>query len=244
MLPPVATLYTGPVPTPATSTAALTNPESLRGRFIVFEGPDGSGKTTQFRRLVAHCQDLSLPVCEVREPGGTPIGELIRNILLHTKEEMHLRTEMLLYMASRAQLAEQRIRPAIRAGELVLADRFIQSTYAYQGAAGGLPMECIRDAGCAALQDLQPDLVLIFDVDAHTAARRTRGVEKGKKKTSAAASASLFDDRIEQRTNEAAHERIRRSYLDQAAADPARFRVIDATKDTEAVWTEVIRALS
>jgi dTMP kinase len=232
------------VPTPAAPIATLTRPESLRGKFIVFEGPDGSGKTTQFRRLVAHCQELSVPVCDVREPGGTPIGELIRDILLHTKEEMHLKTEMLLYMASRAQLAEQRIRPALRAGELVVADRFIQSTYAYQGAAGGLPSDTIRDAGRAALGDLHPDLILLFDVDAHTAAKRTRGVEKGKKKAAAAATASLFDDRIEQRTNEESHERIRRSYLDQAAQDPARFRVIDASKDADAVWAEVIKAIS
>lgn len=217
---------------------------SLRGKFIVFEGPDGSGKTTQFKRLVALCQEHGHTVCEVREPGGTPIGEQVRQILLHTKEEMCLKAEMLLYMASRAQLIEQRLRPAMAAGQIVLADRFIQSTYAYQGAAGGIPASEIRAVGDVALAGVHPHLVLIFDVDSATAAKRTRGVEKvGKKKVAQVAGASLFDDRIEQRTTSDTHDKIRRSYLDQAGADPERFRVINACKDTEGVWAELLAAL-
>jgi dTMP kinase len=108
--------------------------EHLAGRFIVFDGPDGSGKSTQFKRFAAYCRQTSggaLAVCEVREPGGTGIGEQIRQILLDpANEDMNIRCEMLLYMASRAQLMEQTIRPALQRNELVLADRFISSTLA------------------------------------------------------------------------------------------------------------------
>ncbi|MFZ4573618.1 MAG: dTMP kinase [Phycisphaerales bacterium] len=230
---------------PSTPQQDAAFPRSLRGKFIVFEGPDGSGKTTQFKRFLAYCAEHGVTVCEVREPGGTPIGEEIRQILLHTKQEMCLRTEMLLYMASRAQLIEQRIRPALARGELVLADRFIQSTYAYQGAAGGIPETEIRAVGGVALGGLEPHRVLIFDVDAATAAKRTRGVEKaGRKKAAEPAGASLFDDRIEQRTTADTHSTIRRSYLDQAEANPAAFRVIDASKDPESVWAALLGALA
>ena len=108
----------------------------LKGRFIVFDGPDGSGKTTQFRRLINLAHSHGIKTTEVREPGGTPIGEQIRNILLDpTNEEMVTKCEMLLYMASRAQLIEQKIAPALSEGQLVIADRFISSTLAYQGTA-------------------------------------------------------------------------------------------------------------
>ena len=115
----------------------------LRGRFIVFDGPDGSGKSTQFRRFLSLVHSADIEVCEVREPGGTEIGEQVRKVLLdpNNKEEIDLRAEMLLFMASRAQLISQRIRPAMKEGKLILADRFISSTLAYQGSAGGLPQE-------------------------------------------------------------------------------------------------------
>src|SRR4051794_20757891 len=112
---------------------------NLAGRFIVFDGPDGSGKSTQFKRFAAQCRQQGVSVCEVREPGGTSIGEQIRTVLLDpANTDMSLRCEMLLYMASRAQLIEQIIRPALRERQLILADRFISSTLAYQGTASGL----------------------------------------------------------------------------------------------------------
>jgi len=218
--------------------------DGLKGRFIVFEGPDGSGKSTQCKRLVALCREKGLEVCEVREPGGTPVGEQIRQILLHTKEELCLKAEMLLYMASRAQLVEQKIKPALKAGQVVIADRFIQSTYAYQGAAGGIPEKEIRAVGESALGGLRPDAVLLFDVDAETASKRTRGVEKvGKKKALQVSGASLFDDRIEQRNTTDVQNTIRDSYLRQAQAEPDMFKVIDARGDAERVWLDVLKAL-
>lgn len=221
---------------------ALIN--QLRGRFIAFEGPDGSGKSTQLKRLVALCLQHDVPVCEVREPGGTPIGESIRQILLHTKDEMSLRCEMLLYMASRVQLVEQRIRPALARGELVIADRFVGSTYAYQGAAGGIPVAEIDAVAKVALQGTAPELVLIFDVDEETAARRTRGVVKksGGKQAKVAGQVTLFDDRIEQR-GQAFHANVRRGYHELAAREPGRHRLIDASKGPDEVWASLLMVL-
>ncbi|MEK6701854.1 MAG: dTMP kinase [Planctomycetota bacterium] len=211
----------------------------LSGRFIAFEGADGSGKSTQLRRFVDAARAAGVAVCEVREPGGTPIGEEIRRILLHTKDEMSLRCEMLLYMASRAQLVDTRIRPAIAAGELVIADRFVSSTIAYQGAAGGLPLGEINAVAQAATSGCMPELVLIFDVDQSTAARRTRGVETTSKRrgpaVKGAATTTLFDDRIERRDSDF-HARVREGYLAQAKADPARHLVIDASGEPDRVW--------
>jgi len=217
---------------------------ALAGRLVVFEGPDGSGKSTQFRRLVSACEAAGVTVCEVREPGGTAIGEQIRRILLHTKDEMNLRCEMLLYMASRAQLVEEKIRPALDRGCAVLSDRFVHSTYAYQGAAGGIPTADIDSAASAALQGLWPDLTVIFDVDRDTASRRTRGVQQVGKKKVVATSASLFDDRIEQRNTDDTFDKIRKSYLDQAAKRPTIHTVIDARGDEEATWKLVETAMT
>lgn len=193
---------------------------SLAGKFIVFEGPDGSGKTTQFRRFMAACLDGGLEVCEVREPGGTGVGEKIREVLLdHAHKDMSLTCEMLLYMASRAQLVEQRIRPALAKGHLVLADRFVASTVAYQGTAGGMSMRDITDVARVAVQGCQPDLVVVFDVDEVTAQKRM----------------SPLLDRMEAKGREF-HARVRKGYLDQVAADPGHFRRIDASLPEEQVW--------
>ncbi len=210
----------------------------LAGRFVAFEGADGSGKSTQLRRFVDAAKAAGISVCEVREPGGTAIGEEIRRILLHTKDEMSLRCEMLLYMASRAQLVDTRIRPALAAGGLVVADRFVSSTLAYQGAAGGIPLDEINATAQAATSGCMPELVLIFDVDQATAARRTRGIESTSKRRGTAkgsATTTLFDDRIEQRGTDF-HTRVRDGYLAQAQADPARHLVIDASHDPDRVW--------
>lgn len=216
---------------------------NLAGRFIAFEGPDGSGKSTQLRKLIALCQQENLPVCEVREPGGTPIGERIRQLLLDTKSEMTLRCEMLLYMASRNQLVEERIRPALARGEVVLADRFVESTYAYQGGGGGLPEREITDVANVALDDTWPHLVLLFDVDEETAARRTKGISKPTKKKAIADEVSLFDDRIEARGREF-HRKVRAAYLERAKAQPDRHIVLDARQSPDDIWDELVQKLA
>ena len=161
------------MPNPAIDPALA---DRLRGRFVVFDGPDGSGKSTQLSRFIAAAEAAGLTVCEVREPGGTHIGEEIRKVLLDAKHEqshpMDLRCEMMLFMASRAQLITQRVEPAIQRGELVIADRFISSTLAYQGAAGGLPIPDILAVGRVALGQYWPNLVVVFDVDEQTAQAR------------------------------------------------------------------------
>ena len=200
---------------------------ALAGRFLVFEGPDGSGKTTQMRRLRDACRAAGLGVCDVRDPGGTPIGERIRQLLLsHSSIEMTPICETLLYMASRAQLVAQVIRPAMQRGDLVLADRFVTSTLAYQGAAGGVAESDIHDAARVATEGLRPDLVIVFDVDEETAAHRLNPLL----------------DRMEAK-GRAFHQRVREGYLTLAEADPGGYIVIDASRDTETVWRDTLGAV-
>jgi dTMP kinase len=210
--------------------------KKLRGRFIVFDGPDGGGKSTQFRRFSKLVQDSGIPVCEVREPGGTAIGEQVRRVLLDpaNKEEVDLRCEMLLFMASRAQLVAQRIRPAREAGQLVLADRFISSTLAYQGAGGGLPIADILAVGRIALGDCWPDLTVVFDVDEATALRRMNPLLRPREFEASQ------HDRIELKGAEF-HRTVRQGYLAQAAGDPAGYLVVDAHGNAESVFRSLLK---
>ena len=214
----------------ATNTGWLRD---LAGKFIVFEGGDGSGKSTQYAHFATACRDAGVKVTEVREPGGTKIGEHIREILLdpsHT--EMSLRCEMMLYMASRAQLIEQVIRPALANNELVLADRFVSSTVAYQGHAGGLPLEDIQHVALAAIGPVMgeggcwPDLTIVFDVDRETSNGRV----------------SAERDRMELK-GEAYHAKVREGYLTQAREHPERFTVVDASGDVESVTRAMLEAV-
>jgi len=202
--------------------------DALAGRFIVFEGPDGSGKTTQLRRLTQLCDTHRLPYRHVREPGGTPVGEAIREVLLHRREtDMTARTEMLLYMASRAELVTREIRPALERNELVLADRFVSSTLAYQGAAGGLSREEILAVARVATVGAHPHLIVIFDVDQDAAAQRL----------------GLLLDRMEAK-GAAFHAKVRQGYLDQAAARPDMHLVIDASRTEDEVWRSLTQGLA
>lgn len=199
----------------------------LAGRFVVFDGPDGSGKSTQFKRFTALVKARGLKVCEVREPGGTAIGEQIRTVLLDpANTEMSLRCEMMLYMASRAQLIEQIIRPALARNELVLADRFISSTLAYQGTAGGMTPEEILAVGRVAIGSIWPELTVIFDVDEHVAATRLNPLL----------------DRMELKGVEF-HRRVRQGFLAQAQNEPDRFLVVDASADADAVFERLLRGM-
>lgn len=199
----------------------------LAGRFLVFDGPDGSGKSTQFRSFAERCRAAGLAVCEVREPGGTSIGEQIREVLLDPENvEMGVRCETMLYMASRAQLVVERIMPALERGELVLADRFVSSTLAYQGTAGGLDAEEIRAVARVAIGPRGPDLVVVFDVDEQTAASRLNPLL----------------DRME-RKGAAFHRRVREGYLRQAEAEPERHLVVDARSAPEEVLRMLLEGL-
>ena len=201
---------------------------ALPGRFLVFDGPDGSGKSTQLQRLVRAAGVSGVDVCEVREPGGTHVGERIREALLeHSDEEMSVRCEMLLYMASRAQLVEQRIVPALTRRACVVADRFVSSTLAYQGTAGGLPPPDIHAVAAIACGGVKPDLVIIFDLDERTAMSRL----------------SPLLDRMEAKGS-AFHRRVRAGYLAQAEADPEGHLVIDASAEPDEVSARLIAGLN
>jgi dTMP kinase len=199
----------------------------LRGRFLAFEGPDGSGKSTQIARLQAWAASEDLSLVVVREPGGTPIGERVRDILLDpAHEEMNVRCEMLLYMASRAQLVQERIEPALRVGSCVLSDRFVGSTLAYQGAAGGLPEADIRAVADVAIGGRWPDLNVLFDVDTETAMRRLNPLL----------------DRMESK-GAAFHRRVREGYLAEARRDPERHLVVDASRTPDEVFAALLEGL-
>jgi dTMP kinase len=200
---------------------------ALGGRFVVFDGPDGSGKSTQFRRFSDVARAAGVDVVEVREPGGTAIGEKIRAILLDpANAEMTTRAEMLLYMASRAQLFEQRIAPAIAAGSLVLADRFVSSTLAYQGTAGGLREDEILAVGEVATGNRWPDLTVVFDVSTEVAMKRL----------------SPLLDRMEQKGIEF-HARVRAGYAAQARRWPDRYAVVDSSVGPDEVTASLLASV-
>lgn len=202
--------------------------EQLRGRFVVFDGPDGSGKSSQFRLFADHVAERGVRVCEVREPGGTGIGEQIRDVLLNPdNDEMDVRAEMLLYMASRAQLVTERIVPALAAGQLVLADRFVSSTLAYQGTAGGVPYDDIAEVARIVCAHATPDLIVIFDVDQETAAHRLNPLL----------------DRMEAKGAEF-HARVRAGYLKQAESNPDAHLVINAIHDVPTVFQSLLSGVA
>lgn len=195
----------------------------LAGRFIAFDGPDGSGKSTQISRFVGWAREQGLIVREVREPGGTSIGEQVRSILLDPiNAEMTLGCEMLLYMASRSQLVEREIKPALERGELVVADRFVSATLAYQGKAGGLCVDWIQTVAEVAVAGCWPDLTIILDVDDSVAAERLNPLL----------------DRMELK-GRAFHRLVREGFLEQAETWPERYLVIDASQEADSVENEV-----
>lgn len=205
--------------------AALVS--ALPGRFVVFDGPDGSGKSTQLARFVAAADRAGVDILSVREPGHTEVGQEIRELLLRPRREpVSPACETLLFMASRAQLVSREIRPALAAGRCVLADRYVSSTLAYQGTAGGIDERHIRAVADLACDSVWPDLTVIFDVDEATAARRL----------------SPLLDRMEAKGS-AFHARVRQGYLDQARRDPDRYAVIDARPDEDTVAAELLRVL-
>ena len=197
-----------------------------RGRFITFEGGEGCGKSTQVVRLAAALEARGLKVLLTREPGGTRLSELIRTLLKDEAEDPPVdRAELLLFLAARAQLVHNVIAPALEAGTWVISDRFSDSTVAYQGYGRGLPVDFVRQANDFACEGLRPDLTFLLDLDPETAERRMRGRE---------AATNTSADRIE-RAGSGFHARLRRGFLELAAADAPRFSVVDASKSPDEV---------
>ncbi len=202
--------------------------ETLKGKFLVLDGPDGAGKTTQLDRLERRLAGLGLAVTRAVDPGGTAVGREIREILLHGKD-LHIDRlcETFLFMASRAQLISEVIRPALQAGRVVLCDRFISSTIAYQGASGVDPQQ-ILDLGGQAVEGLWPDLTIVLDVPVATGLGRV-----GPKR-----------DRMESR-EEDYHEQVRAQFrtLGRSVAYPAPVVHLDAAGTPEDVHARVWAAL-
>jgi dTMP kinase len=211
----------------------------LRGNFIVFDGGEGCGKSTQARLLREKLERDGVPVLPVHDPGATKIGEMIREILLNPQNtDMGMRCEMLLYMASRAQMMMEKILPALEEGKVVISDRFVSSTLAYQLGGDGLTAKEIRAVAEIAIKGRWPNLTLIFDLPVDLAVSRVRPKftlfpDDPK--------AGLDLDRIEQRSMEY-HEVVRKNYLDQVKADP-KYRVIDASRSIEEVHADVVRCV-
>ena len=205
-----------------------------RGRFITFEGIDGCGKTTQLEMVAERLRALNMPVTRAREPGGTAVGDAIRRILLDSATvRLAPVAEVLLYFASRAQNVDEVIGPALESGRVVLCDRFVDASAAYQGAGRGLGSELIENLERIACRGVKPDLTFILDIEPATSIRRA--LERNR---DAAETGSADENRFEGESLEF-FSRVRGAYLEIAAREPGRAVVIDGERSRQAVQQEV-----
>ena len=198
--------------------------------FIAFEGSEGSGKSTQVQRLASHLERCGVPLLVTREPGGTPIGESIRELLQFAPHNagMTPETELLLFEASRSQLVREIIKPALERTVCVIADRFVDSTTVYQGAARKLDRQFVEQLNAFAIGDCVPDITFVLDVDAETARSRMQQPRRA--------------DRMEQQPAEF-YEQVRQAYRELAAREPDRIVLIDASGDADKIQYEIWETL-
>lgn len=210
----------------------MPSKHAAAGKLISFEGAEGSGKSTQISRLAAHLLKTDREVISTREPGGTEIGEQIRNIIVHNSkgDEMCAETELLLFTAARAQLVREVIAPALLRGAIVLTDRFLDSSTVYQGIARNLAADPVNQINRFAVGNVMPDLTIVIDVPEEVSLARLKQ------------RASDLPDRME-RENIDFYKKVREGYLVLAKGMPERFIVVDGTKTPDAVekkiWSEV-----
>ncbi len=190
--------------------------------FFAFDGLDGTGKSTQMERFVAWLSEAGHEVVRCVDPGTTPVGQRIRHLLLADEVPIGRMSEMLLFMAARAQLVESVIQPALAAGQIVVSDRYLLANLVYQGYAGGLALDSIRAVGEIATSGIQPDLVFVLDMAPELAAERMQRER----------------DRMEDQ-DAAFIERLRAGFLAEASRDPERIKVIDAARDIESVQADI-----
>ncbi len=191
-----------------------------KGILVTFEGVEGSGKSTHCERICAYLEKKGFEVVHVHEPGGTRIGQQVRNILLSGEnEEMVDRTELFLFMASRSQIVGELIRPALNAGKVVVCDRYIDSTVTYQGYGRGIDEKFIKVLNKFAVGEVVPDLTIVLDVETPIGLKRAKKRLSGEK-----------PDRIE-KLKLSFHQRIREGYLALARAEPGRVRIVDVDRD-------------
>jgi len=203
---------------------------ATRGLFLTFEGMDGSGKTTQMHRLAARLRDMGRTVLETAEPGGTPIGVKIRRILLDSaNQELCPSAELLLYFASRAQNVDEWILPALGRGEIVLADRFTDSSLVYQGYGRGLGADAVMALDRIACRGLKPDLTLVVDIDAETSLARARARN---------AAEPNCETRMDDQSLDF-HRTVYDAYHALAAREPERVKLVDGRTDIDTIEREV-----
>lgn len=199
--------------------------------FVSFEGPDGAGKSTQIRLVADRLSHAGYEIVETREPGGTPLGERVRSVLLDPGDHAIVpRAEALLMTAARAQHVEAVIRPALERGAIVLCDRFFDSTLAYQGAGRGLPETELWRLQEFALQNCRPDLTILLDLSSEEGIRRRQ-------------SSGTPLNRLDQ-DNSTFHERVRAWYVQAALQDPVRWEVFDARRSEQELASEIVETIS
>jgi len=215
---------TPPLPRPP---FALPPPRlTISGMFLSIDGGDGTGKSTQIELFCRWLEGLGQEVVTCRDPGSTALGEAVRELLLHRHDlDIHRRSEMLLYMAARAQMVEEVIRPALAEGKTVVADRFLLANVVYQGYGGGLDVETLWRVGQVATDGLMPELTIVLDLPAELAAARLSGQP----------------DRMEQQ-GDAFHARVREGFLAEAARRPEQIAIIDASPCIEEVQRKMQEA--
>jgi dTMP kinase len=205
-----------------------------KGRFISFEGGEGGGKTTQLSRLAGLLKSKGIDILETREPGGTPQGELLRDLLVRGEiDRWQPMSELLMMNAARVEHVHQVIQPALDAGKWVLCDRFVDSSYAYQGIAGGLGLKVVQDLHALTLDGILPDLTVLLDLP--TEAGLARAAKRG------------GDARFEKKGTPF-HQKLRDGFLQLAADSPERFVKVDASQSFDLVWksieTEIVERFS
>ena len=205
----------------------------MQGKFITFEGIDGSGKSTQLRMLTGDLRQRGVDLIATHEPGGTPLGRRLREAFLETEETVAPIAELLLFAADRAQHVEFLIKPALAQGRTVISDRYADATFAYQGAGRGFPVETVNEIIQLATGGLKPDLTLFFDISVENAIRRmTERHEIGEGKNRMDAESGDF------------YANVRKAYLTVAEKEPERFKVLDANGSIEETHTKVVEMVT
>lgn len=205
----------------------------MRGRFITFEGIDGSGKSTQMRMLASELRVRGFDVLPTCEPGGTPLGRRLREAFLETEETVSSLAELLLFAADRAQHVNFLVKPALNDGKIVLSDRYADATFAYQGAGRGFSESTVNQVIELATDGLKPDLTLFFDLPVENALLRTANRNNS----------GELKNRMDKETAQF-YSRVREGYLKIAAREPERFRVVDAKGSTDEVQMRVVEIVT
>ncbi|MCK5533644.1 dTMP kinase [bacterium] len=209
--------------------------QGKKGIFITFEGPEGSGKSLQAKKICKYLKAQGFPVIHTREPGGTDLGRVLRKILLNPRNKIDSKTELFLNFADRAEHMEQVIKPALKEGRIIICERFNDATLAYQGYGRGLDRSLIKKIGYFVGDGIIPDLTLLLDISVQQGLKRAVNTAKDFKKGKA--------DRLEQEKI-SFHRKVRRGYLAIAREAPGRIKVISGTGSIEEVFGEIVRCIN